>query len=287
MRIAYLILCHKNPAQVKALINQLNNGTSDFYLHVDKKTAITDFILKKDNVFYVNENERENIKWASFEMVSATIKLMKMAKKSNIRYDYIILLSGQDLPIKSNKDIHKYLEEHQGVNFIEVLDHSHKNYQKYLKRNAIRYYKWMFSDSAFIKALKKLYILITGGHYYTIPIFKRKKPFNFEFEFGSQWWAFTYECFCWILDYIDSNSDFSKFYQNSLTADESFFQTLFMASPYKNQRNSRLTYLEMGRNHPRVFTKEEYGALVYEHTELFARKFDFVLDNDISIMIKD
>lgn len=43
MKIAHLILAHKNPVQLQKLITALSHPSFDFYIHVDKKVDITLF----------------------------------------------------------------------------------------------------------------------------------------------------------------------------------------------------------------------------------------------------
>ncbi|WP_285814982.1 hypothetical protein [Thomasclavelia cocleata] len=50
MKIAFLILCHKNPMQINYLIDMLDDKDVDFYLHVDKKSNIINEIKKKNNL---------------------------------------------------------------------------------------------------------------------------------------------------------------------------------------------------------------------------------------------
>lgn len=287
MRIAYLILCHKNPRQVEKLIQQLDDGNSDFFLHVDKKADISSYQFNITNVHYVPEQKRVDIRWASIEMVSATLLLMDLVRETHTKYDYISLLSGQDFPIKSNTDIQLYLQANKGFNFIEIIPHSDLRYKRYLKRNLIYYPKWMYGESKIIKALKRMYIILTGGNNHTFSMCHRKNKLAMDFEFGSQWWCFTYDCLSWILDYIKCNPNYFCFYKNAMTADESFFQTIFMSSPYKDQRKDKLTYLEMGKNHPRVFTEDDYGLLMDGRNELFARKFDDNVNAEIVSKITD
>ena len=40
MKKNYLILSHKNPQQVCRLINRLDDGTSEFFVHVDLKSNL-------------------------------------------------------------------------------------------------------------------------------------------------------------------------------------------------------------------------------------------------------
>ena len=47
MKIAILILCHKNPKQINLLLDKLNHQDIDCYLHIDKKADFTDKIIHR------------------------------------------------------------------------------------------------------------------------------------------------------------------------------------------------------------------------------------------------
>ena len=136
MKIAYLVLCHKNPNQIERLIKQLSSDNVDFYLHIDKK--VSDIKLKpKDNVYYVDEKDRVDVQWASISMVYATIALIKKALCSNIKYDYYFLISGQDFPIKSNKFIESFLKKIKKTMSLEIEKKHLKLIEDYVNNNCI------------------------------------------------------------------------------------------------------------------------------------------------------
>lgn len=281
MKIAYIILCHKNLEQTNLLINQLDDGNCDFFVHIDRKCPICNF--DSNRVFLVSNENRVDIKWAHVSMIYATINAMKLLKSNGTIYDYVFLISGQDFPIKSNAEIQNFLVQNGDSNFIQILDHSNKDYLRYLKRNSLNYSDFIIKPSFLAKVLKKLYIIITGGSNKTFKIFKRKNTLNTTFEFGSQWWAFTFDCFCWILSYIEEHPEYLEYYKNCLTPDESFFQTLFMVSPFANTKKDFLTYLEWSENNnnPRLFLENDFDLLMNQNNKLFARKFDFSVDKGI------
>lgn len=47
MKIAILILCHKNPKQINLLLDKLNHQDIDCYIHIDKKADFANKITKK------------------------------------------------------------------------------------------------------------------------------------------------------------------------------------------------------------------------------------------------
>ena len=121
MKKNYLILSHKNPQQVCRLINRLDDGTSEFFVHVDLKSNLEEFeilnSLKNTKII----PEREKCIWGDFSIVRATLHLLENSIKHGNK-GFTILLSGQDYPIKSNQFINSFLANHIDFNFIEVQD---------------------------------------------------------------------------------------------------------------------------------------------------------------------
>lgn len=287
IKIAYLILCHKKFEQINLLIHQLDDGNCDFFVHIDKKSPKYNF--NSSRVFSVADENRVDVKWGHVSMVYATINTMKLVKDCNKKYDYVFLISGQDFPLKSNIEIQQFLAQNSKLNYIQILDHTGKDYLRYSKRNSLKYCNFIMKRSFLSKVLKKLYIIITGGKNKTFKIFKRRNYLGVTFEFGSQWWALTYECFIWMMDYIECNPEYLKYYEKCLVPDESFFQTLFMNSPFKNSQKDFLTYLEWDKNNnnPRVFVNSDFDLLIGQDDKIFARKFDSSVDKSIVDKIID
>lgn len=280
MRLAYLILCHKDFEQVRLLIEKLDNESVDFYIHVDKKVKVYPKVAKP-NVYYLSEEERVTVNWASYEMVRATLLLISKCIGSGKTYDYVVLLSGQDFPIKANAEIQRFFEKGSAWNYIDVLDETNSYLKRFEKRVCLYYPKWMTKRNVFSKGIKKLYVLITGGDRHTFKLFKRHGMTKVRPFFGSQWWALQWKCLCWMAEYIEKDPAFATFFSNSLIPDESFFQTLFMKSPFSETSRGRIVYLEWNGSHPKTITKDLAKELVESECEyLFARKFDTTVDKE-------
>src|SRR5947209_16226850 len=110
MQKAYLILAHKYPSQLYRLYKALNDESSTFFIHIDKKADIAKFqrLITSKSVHWV---ERVEANWGEFGLVEAVLNLLKATKNSGNVFDRIILLSGQDYPIKSNDIINEYLRQ--------------------------------------------------------------------------------------------------------------------------------------------------------------------------------
>ncbi|MHA6532596.1 hypothetical protein [Paenibacillus sp. BAC0078] len=46
-KMAYVILCHKNPEQINLLLNVLTDEHAEFFLHVDQKSGIEEQIIHR------------------------------------------------------------------------------------------------------------------------------------------------------------------------------------------------------------------------------------------------
>lgn len=278
MKIAFLILCHKKPNQINKLINTLNDKDVSFFMHVDKKSDISSKINKYDNVFFVENTKRVDVKWGDLSMISATQNLIEESLNCDVKFDYYWLLSGEDFPIKKIDEIKSFLSANKGKNFINIIDKNSGEYKKLRKRNDLYYPKWMMKRDKIAIIFKFAYMFMTGGLSKTI-FLKRKS--EIEFYYGSQWWVFTYDCINYIYNELNQ-SNLLQFYRNSLVPDESVYQTVFMNSEYAKTKADKLTYVywEKNSNHPKTFRMEDYEELM-SNDKYMARKFDENIDNDI------
>src|ERR1700728_2180849 len=101
--INFILLVHKDPDQVRRLVDRLSSDESYFYIHVDKDVDIS--LFKKElegleNVYFLENEQREYGTWVDIGIVEATINALKQILKDK-REGYCVLLSGQDYPIKS------------------------------------------------------------------------------------------------------------------------------------------------------------------------------------------
>lgn len=110
IKFIYLILVHENPQQIERLINALNDEKSVFYLHLDSKSDLSEFMYLADRKNVKIISERVDCIWADFSLVLATMSLIKEAL-NNHSSGMCVLLSGSDYPIKSLSNIQSYLDK--------------------------------------------------------------------------------------------------------------------------------------------------------------------------------
>lgn len=275
MKLAILLLTHKNPEQVQRLIKRLQHPSIKIFLHADKKSEWDKNIFPSE-ITVVEENVR--VYWGDFSPVQATLNGMKSIQQSQYHFDYFILLSGQDYPIKSINTLLYFLEANKGKEFIGHSPLSKEGWSKAMSRYQYYHYRKNKNKIAwFFYTMLRTFMKLTG--------LKRKPPI--PIWGGSQWFTITKNAFDYILSYTEEHPEFISFMKKSNFTDELFFQTLLMNSPYKNDCiNDNLRYIDWDAqpgkkvSSPKTLTMADYERL-QKSPAFFARKFDTGIDSDI------
>jgi hypothetical protein len=281
MKIAYMMLAHKNFEQIELLITALKDPDIDIYIHVDKKSE--DLFLKLKAAFKSNPNifileQRVDIKWGGLSMVDATLKLMN--KVSCKEYNYISLISGQDYPIKSLQRLKDFLIENEGKEFIDSEPIGKAFWR-------LKCYN-LFSENPnsrkkSLKIIEKLIRLLQ------IVFVRRNNLKGLELVKGSQWFTITKECHKYILDYLCDNLNYYEDFKYTHCPDESFFHIIILNSHFsENVVNNDLTYIDWENaiaGSPRTLTIRDLEK-ISSSGDFFARKFDLDLDREILLKLQ-
>ncbi|MEG4799096.1 beta-1,6-N-acetylglucosaminyltransferase [Microcoleus sp. ARI1-B5] len=298
MKIAYIVVAHKYPEQLLRLISKLNTDDVAFFVHIDKKVDNTIyhqiFTLLKDfpNVSFI---KRYRSAWASFELVKATLEGIKSIVETGTYFDYVVNLSGQDYLIKSNEHIQSFLQENKGREFIDYVPLPGSKWGAAgLRRVEHWHIRWNDIYLFCIPPVKREFKSPIASLLYSVliwPLPKKRKFFeSFPLYGGSAHWCLTGECVKWIDDFVKQNTNFVNRFNYTSCADEIFYQTLILNSPFKDKIiNDDLRYMDwpyVNAYHPRNLEKKDFEK-IRESDKLFARKFDMTVDADILDMIDE
>ena len=263
------MMCHKNPAQINQLIAALSDDDIDIFIHVDKKSNITNLIDKNNHTFFISDDKRIDVQWGTFSQVEAEIALLEsVVSKSD--YDFYWLITGQDYPLVSAKDIVRFISSSPQTNYIDITSSKHLE-----KRNDIYYPNWMFKQSLVLRIVRRLWVELTGSYSHTFNCFKRKKSLDVSSFFGSAYWCFNKSFVHYLFTFLNNNLSYMKYFRNCSCPDESFFHTIFMNSPFKNERSEYLHYILWvpGNSSPQILTLDNLSD-AFASKKLMARKID-------------
>lgn len=283
MKLAFLIQCHKSPAQINMLLEQLAHPDVDIYIHVDKKSNICDQITTNTHVHLLPDHLRIDVQWGTFSIVLSAINLLSYATQ-NGQYEYFWLISGQDFPIKSVHSILQFLQENKGNNFIDLCKTKYNGFQRGTrldKRAELFFPVWMMNRKFHIRILRRLYLAITGGYSNTFYFFKRKNVDRIRPHFGSAWWCLYSDFVKYILDFIQRYPEDFLFFKNVLCSDESFFQTMLMNSHFAGSQRDYLHYIDwpIQASSPKNLLASDFNAII-QSGKFMTRK----IDNNIELI---
>lgn len=268
MKHAYLILAHHEFGLLQTLIDCLDDARNDIYVHIDKKVKCLPELHAKEAGLNILE-ERIDIRWADYSMVEAEFTLFETAQK-NGPYAYYHLLSGVDLPLKSQDYIHRFFEENQGKEFIAFTN---TNVTPEIIRKVRRWHLFPHDfrnksrmkrilRAAFIRCQERLGI---------------ERNRHIDFKKGSQWVSVTESMARY---FIDHRKWVQKVFTHTFCADEIVFQTLCWQSPMRpalyNTADDGLGCMRTIGWHGDKLTDwsaADYDTLAHSFA-LFARKFN-------------
>lgn len=235
VKIAYLLLAHCDPGQVRRLVDSLS-GSGDFFIHIDKKSDIEPFrdaLVDRSNVFFLEDRIRVN--WAAWSVPSAYLELLDMAYNNPKHYERFVLLTGQDYPIMTNRQILEEFEAHSDTEYIMAYQISHSTIPTD-KNKILR--RWYFENPFNHKLLRRCW---ASFHYRCITRFSNRKtllvPLNgrlVEPYFGQMLSAFTRSAAKLLTHVYRTDAEYNKVMKHVHAPDEEYWHTVIFNSPLRS-----------------------------------------------------
>jgi hypothetical protein len=276
--LAYIISAYKLPDQLTRLVRRLDTKTASFFVHVDRKTDDATYrrmvkpLSGLDNVHFL---ERHHCHYGGFGHVEATIKGIRELFRRGVPFDHVLLLTGQDYPIASNRRIGGFLGEHEGLSF---MSHFPLPSDEWQGGGMDRIGSWHVR-------LGSLYVRVPGM---SGPLGRRfpagLRPFG-----GSAYWCLSRACTEYVHGFLQNARSYVRFFRFVNVPDEIFFQTILLNSPLRDAIvNDDLRYLEWRHPEvaggPAVLHRSDFESIMGSG-KLFARKFDVTEDAEILDLI--
>jgi hypothetical protein len=269
-KIAYILLCHKDPEGIIAQAERLTDGGDYIAIHFDARARASDFDLIRarlsGNPSVTFARKRLKCGWGGWSLVAATLLAVRAAVDAFPRATHFYMLSGDCMPIKSAEYAHGFLDR-EDVDYVESVDFLKSDWIKAgIKEERLIYrhyfnertHKWLFYASMQVQGRLGL---------------ARKVPADLQIQIGSQWWCLRRRTMEAVLGFCDTRRDVMRFFSTTWIPDETFFQTLVRhLMPEHEIRARSLTFLlftDYGM--PVTFYNDHYDLLLSQNY-LFARK---------------
>lgn len=277
---AYLIIAHSQFEILNYLLRALDDERNDIYIHIDKKVEMPTISDLKTNVFFLED--RLDVRWGDYSQVETELNLFETAyfsqAKLGVEYLYYHLLSGQDLPIKSQNYIHDFFDKNNGKEF---LGYFQGDINKELVRKIGIYHLFpsYFSKDANYKLLRviraafsRLQLLSNNG----------VRNQNLPKVRGTNWCSITNDFVEYLLskkEYIRKKFRYTfcadEIYKHIICFDSQFYKYLYDSTDEANgcKRYCNWVITEDGESYLPALELNDKESLK-NSTALFARKFD-------------
>ncbi len=276
MRVVYIVLAHTAPRQLGRLVERLDGDHARFLIHIDKGTPQEKYELSRRLVSSnsrVTFLDRRSTQRTTFGLVAVPLNALALLIRERESFDYVILLSGQDYPIKSSDYIVSFLKQHSGTSFLHAFPIEDLARSDWSARELFRYRNWHF--------------WINGRH--GSVRLNRSIPGGLEPFGGSMQWGLSRDAVLHITDFVEREPRFVKFFRHTFVPDEMFFHTILMNSGLRDRIATLsapccygLHYIDWlpNQDHPETLRLSDVPKL-RSTPALFARKFDCEVDPNV------
>jgi hypothetical protein len=269
--LAFIISAYQRLGQVTRLVRRLRTDATSFFIHVDRKTddrAYRALVEELRDLSSVHFLERHTCHWGGFGHVRATLKGIEELRRGATPFEYAILLTGQDYPIKSNEYIERFFEAAQPKSFMGFSALPSESWSPRGGLDRIEYRHLRFY-----------------GHHVRFPL-KRRFPAGLRPYGGGAYWCLSRECVEYVARFVAERPDVVSFFRHVDIPDEIFFQTILMSSELRDTIvNDNLRYIDWTRGRrPAILETKDFEAL-RSSPKLFARKFDIDQDENVLDLI--
>ncbi len=269
-RIAFILLCHKNPDAIVLQAEQLTAAGDYIAIHFDASASADDF-SKIETALSGNPNvafakRRVKCGWGEWSLVQATLHAVEAAVTGFPRATHFYMVSGDCMPIKSASFAHEMLDQND-VDYIESYDFFDSTWIKTGFREERLIYRHFFNERT---QKRRFYTALELQKRFGIT---RKVPHDLQMMIGSQWWCLRRRTVEAVLEFAYARRDVMRFFRTTWIPDETFFQTLVRhLVPGREIENRTLTFLMFSDyGMPITFYNDHYDLLLGQDG-LFSRK---------------
>lgn len=283
---AFLIMAHADMPLLRVLVGMLDDCRNDIYLHVDKKWA--DFSPSSLSVSHAKLHildKRIDGRWGHSSLIDIEYLLYRESYQRG-PYKYYHLLSGADLPIKTQDYIHQFFKDKPLVPYLSYWAHEGDVYYK------VSRYAFFMEYERMSPRYNKLACLVAFVRRHVADalfFFFGERPNSKLFLKGANWTSLPHEC---VFLLLNRESEMKHRLAYTRSGEEIFAQTILKQDYFiprgldtADARDLRYVNWKSCTSSPDVFTIEDWGR-IQQSSDLFARKFATNVDEEIIKLIQ-
>jgi hypothetical protein len=290
--VVYLIISHRLPRQVYRLAGVLRRGSSNAHIviHHDREAPPLDKAALRHLDVQLVEPARA-VSWGRISHVEAV--LWSLSWLAHTQFDWVVLISGQDYPVRPIAEIERRMALAGVDAFIEAVP-CHPPQGRLIDEFALRYYyRWYRIPRCL--AGKAVRVASAGNSFVRIRSIPRDGAWlgvravqtsfgdGFGCYRGADWFNLSRRAVETVLEQCRSHAELLHYYRHTLIPSESLVQSILA-----NDHGLRLSgdvrrYTQWDQPHgtsPAVLGLDDLDAILGTQAD-FARKFDEEVDGRV------
>ncbi|MBW3091717.1 glycogen branching protein [Bifidobacterium sp. 82T10] len=276
---SFVVTAYKDMENLERLIDRLKDN-HNILLHVDASSTVIgdDDVARFNMLENTYAEKRHAISWGSYKHLLALLELTRRAVACTEGDGYIHLISGQDIPIRSDAEFGQFFDgDHRIYMDCRTVDQMapHQKAMYQLKNRFWRYDYW----NKTVHALRDIDIALQK----TLHIVNDSFGGETNLAQGLVWMSLPVDAARYVLDFVDAHPKFMKDLYQAQIPEEFLFQTVLVNSPYaKDIVPDNLRYMDWHKRNgslPAYLDASDYPKAM-ESGSFFARKIDSGISRD-------
>jgi Core-2/I-Branching enzyme len=283
MKLACVVLAHRNARQLARFLGQLTHPAVHLYLHIDSRAPLDPFkkALGIRSLKQITLLPRYASRWGGIEVVDATLQGLTRGVSDGC--DYFLLLSGQDMPLWSVDRILDFFESAGEASYVEHVPLPDARYNGLLRTDFYTYTLLGRRETCIPRGIESEFnwrgrLLNTILLARTVLKPPRRFPSYVKPFGGSQWWNLSRPAVDFVLRFLVDHPDYRTYHEHTLLPDELYIQSILLGTEFAERHrvvNDSLRFMIWpgGSSHPKTLGLEDVPEMLASGKP-FARKFD-------------
>jgi hypothetical protein len=296
MRISFVLQTYRSPDQIGRLVDILNRGCPDSLIVIAHSGPLDGLaqLARERRVARVLPAVPGR---GGFSLVDSCLSALRWLRQQNVPYDWVVVLSEQDYPIRPLQEFFATLERSDVDGYFYFFDPSNERSEtcrpmvwpprewkdRYLFHYRLLKNELSTIERALLRLPRKAMSLTRNHRLHTsfgLALGRRVDPVPFSPDFrlyaGSSWPTFRRECGEALLDFVEERPDIVEYFRHVILPSEAFVPTVLLNKKTFRISPHELRYFDFsdGRHgYSKILGPADLEA-AFASKCFFGRKFD-------------